>query len=192
MTLINPKEETNMKKDVSAKTNKSDKVPVNRRPHFFTPWFDDIFDSARWVDDFFSRNLSPLAKNLPSLSGPADDRFLSPTIDIDETSNEYIVTADLPGIKKDDIRIECSANQLTLSAERKYESSHDKKSNRRERYYGTYQRSFSLPMGAEMDKVEATYEGGVLCVRIPKGEQAKSRRIQIEENKEKSQETSKH
>ncbi len=183
-----------MKKDVSTKTNRSDKVPVNRRPSFFTPWFDDFFDSARWFDDIFSRNLSQFSRNLPTLSGSTDDRFLSPTIDIDETSNEYLVTADLPGIKKDDIAIECSGNQLTLSAERKYESTDNKKNNRRERYYGTYQRSFSLPTGADMEKVEATYEGGVLTVRIPKGEKAKSRRIQVDEakNRPQDQETSKH
>lgn len=180
-----------MKKDVPTKTNRSDKVPVNRRPHFFTPLFDDIFDSARWFDDFFSRNLSPLSRNMPQISGSADDRFLSPTIDIDETSTEYIVTADLPGVKKEDITLECSGNRLTLSAEKKYESSGDKKNNRRERYYGTYQRSFPLPTGTDMEKIAASYEGGVLSVRIPKGKQTKSRRVQIDENK-KSQEAPKH
>ncbi len=183
-----------MKKNLSTKASRLDKVPINRRPSFFTPWFDDIFDSARWFDDIFSRNLSSFSINPPTLSGSTDVRFLSPTIDIDETSNEYLVTADLPGVKKDDITIECSGNQLTLSAERKYESTDDKKNNRSERYYGTYQRSFSLPTGADMEKIEATYEGGVLNVKIPKREKAKSRRIQVDETKNRSQgqEASRH
>jgi HSP20 family protein len=169
-----------MKKDVATRTNRADRMPVTRRPSFASPWFDD-FEPAKWFDDFFSRDLSPFY---------GDNRFLAPAIDIDETNEEYLVSADLPGVKKEDISIECAGNQLSISAERKYESVDGKKSDRRERYYGSYQRSFTLPAGADMDKVEASYDGGVLNIRIPKGEQAKGRRIEIGEAKSQTQETS--
>jgi HSP20 family protein len=161
-----------MRKDLTTKSNRDDRSPAPRRSSFLSPWFDDYLEPTRWFG--------------------GEDRFLAPAIDIDETDDEYIVSTDLPGVKKEDISVECVGNQLTLSAERKYESSEGKKSDRRERFYGSYQRSFTLPTGVDTDKVEASFEDGVLCVRIPKGEQAKSRRIQIGESKNRSSEEQKH
>lgn len=165
-----------MKKDVATRSNNAEQMPVSRRPSgFFSPWFEDFFEplGMRRFDDFFTRDIAPYYNN----------RFLSPAIDIDETANEYLVSVDLPGIKKEDISIECAGNQLTISAERKSESVEGRKNERRERFYGSYQRSFTLPTGADPDKVEASLEGGVLIVKIAKGEQAKARRIEIGEPK---------
>ena len=160
-----------MKNDVTrSESGRAERMPISRRPSFFTPWFDDDMETTRWFDDFFGRDLSRLARN---------DRFLSPAIDIDETADEYRVCADLPGIKKEDINIECAGNQLTISAERRYENEDGRKQGRRERFYGTYQRSFTLPTGVDPDKIEALYENGELTIRVPKGEQAKAKRIQI-------------
>lgn len=174
-----------MRKDLE-RADRSQRSPVSRRSQFSTPWFDDLFEPTRWFDDMFRRDLAPAAEG----------KFLSPAIDIDETDSEYIVIADLPGVKKEDISVECSGSQLTISAERKYESTEGRKSDRRERYYGSYQRSFTLPSECDPDKIEASFEGGVLNVHIPKGEQAKARRIQIGEGRSQAQsreqETSKH
>ncbi|MEZ0390941.1 MAG: Hsp20/alpha crystallin family protein [Pseudobdellovibrionaceae bacterium] len=159
-----------MRKDIATKTNRAERLPFNRGSGFSSPWMDELFEPLRLFDEFFGRDLLPYDR---------DRRFLAPAIDIDETANEYIVTADLPGLKKEDISIEASGNQLTLSAERKFDSGEDKKSERRERYYGSYQRSFTLPAGADAEKIEASYEDGVLKVHIPKGEQAKARKIEI-------------
>ena len=161
-----------MRKDLTHSTGgRTEHLPVNRRSSFFTPWFDDYMDPARWFDDFFNREFS-------SLSNEA--RVLTPAIDIEETADEYVVSADLPGIKKEDINIECTGNQMSISAERKYESTEQARNvDRRERFYGTYRRSFTLPAGVDTDKIEAACEGGVLIVRIPKVEQAKAKRIQI-------------
>lgn len=159
-----------MKKDIS----RSEQFPISRHANIFGPWFEEYMGS-RWLNDFFSRELTPFSSN--------SDKFLSPAIDIDETSNEYIVTADLPGIKKEDLSIECSGNQLTISAERKYESPEGRRNERKERFYGTYKRSFTLPTGIDADKIEANFEAGELTVHIPKGEQAKTKVIQIGEKK---------
>jgi len=163
-----------MAKDVTKREGRGDRLPVSRRSSVFAPWFDDVFEPYRWLDEVFSREM-------PSFF--SENRMLAPAIDIDETNEAYIVTADLPGVKKEDIQVENVGNQLTISAERRYESTEGKKSERRERYYGTFQRSFTLPSGADMERIEASYDGGVLTVRIPKAEQAKARRIQIGEQK---------
>lgn len=145
----------------------------SRRSSFFSPWLSDN-DPDTWFDNFFGSDMTPFTN---------DRRFLSPAIDVDETAEEYVVSADLPGIKKEDISIDCAGNQLTILAERKYETHENKKGNRHERFHGTYQRSFSLPQGADTAKIVASYESGVLEVHIPKGEAVKSKRIQIGESK---------
>ena len=152
-----------MNKDVTQSRNQMQ----NNRP-------GNVWSNASWLDNFFEADL-------PSFSGEL--KYFSPAIDINETADEYLVSADLPGIKEDDIKIECNANQLTISAERKYDSTESKKENRRERFFGTYQRSFTLPQGVDSEKIDAKYEGGVLEIHIPKGEKVKSRRIQIGSSK---------
>ncbi len=171
-----------MRKDLSRSESGSvDRVPV-RRSQFLSPWLDDYFETPRWLDTFFNRELAGL---------PMEGRFLSPAIDIEETPEEFLVIADLPGIKKDDVNIEYANNQLTITAERKYESKGNKQ-DRRERFFGTYQRSFTLPMGIEEDNIEASFEDGVLTVHVPKGEQTKARRIAVGEKKADKSQKSKH
>lgn len=157
-----------MRKDL-AQSNREKKYPFATRNNGPFYWPDD-FTPSRWFDDFFGSNLSPFSSE--------DARSLSPAIDIDETDNEYQITADLPGIKEENISVDCSGNLLTISAERKYESE-GKKSDRRERFYGVYQRSFTLPQGADPDKIEASYDNGVLLVTIPKVEPVKRRKISL-------------
>lgn len=168
-----------MRKEMTSKSNPVGRMPV-RRSNFFSPWFDDFFEPTKWFEEFPVRGMSPFF---------TENRFLSPAIDIEETDNDYIVSADLPGIKKEDISIECTGNQLILTAERKSEAVEGRRSDRRERYYGTYQRRFTLPAGADAEKIEAAYEGGVLTVWIPKIEQSKARRIPIGEARAQNQES---
>lgn len=158
-----------MKRDL-AQTGRADRLPINRRSSFFSPLFEEYFEPARWFDDFLNREMSGLSEHA---------RSLAPAIDIDETNDEYLITADMPGIKQEDINIECTGNQLTISAERKSETAEGRKQERRERFYGTFQRSFTLPAGVDADKIQAAYEGGVLTITVPKVEQAKARRIEI-------------
>lgn len=175
-------EDIAMAKDVTRQERRGERLPVGRRSSVFAPWFDDVLEPARWLDEFFPREMASLY---------SQGRFLAPAIDIDETSDAYVVSADLPGIKKDDISIECAGNQLSISAERKYEAQEGRRNERRERYYGSFQRTFTLPSGADLEKIEADYDGGVLTVRIPKGESAKARRIEVS-GKKGEQEQSRH
>lgn len=173
-----------MKKDVTHSNYGSrEDLPAQRRAGFFSPWSNDYWEPSRWFDSFLNSDLSVF---------PSDNRFLSPAIDIDETADEYLVSADLPGISREDISIDCSANQLTISAERKFESNDGRKQGRRERFFGTYRRTFTLPTGVDTNKIEADYEGGVLTVHIPKGEQVRSKRIQIGEGRKPSEGKAKH
>lgn len=164
-----------MKKELArTPTGRADRLPISRRSSLFTPWFEDYFEPTRWFDEFLGRDFLPLT---------AGEGFLAPAIDIEETSDEYLVSTDLPGVKKEDINIECSGNQLMISAERKYETVEGRKQDRRERFYGSYCRSFTLPAGSDPEKIEAAFENGVLTVHVHKGEQAKAKRIQIGEKK---------
>jgi HSP20 family protein len=169
LSTANLKKGGYMKKNFS-QLQKLDRFPSHQNNQFFSPWFEDYFEPVRWFDQFINREVM----------GSSDrERWMPPAIDIDETANEFLVCADLPGLRKEDISIECVSNQLTISAERKYESVEGRKQERRERFYGTFQRSFTLPGGVDTEGIQADYEGGVLTVHIPKVEQAKARKIEI-------------
>jgi HSP20 family protein len=107
-------------------------------------------------------------------------RSWMPPVDIQETEEGYRLTAELPGLTKDDINITLENNVLRLSGERKFEKDVKKESYHRiERAYGTFGRSFVLPQQVSSDKVEAAFKDGILTVTVPKAEQAKPRKIAI-------------
>lgn len=104
--------------------------------------------------------------------------------DIRDTGDAYELEADLPGVKKEDIKVELDGNYLTVSAERNTESGEkDKKGNyvRRERSYGSYSRSFDVS-GIQTDQITASYNDGVLQLRLPKKQEAlpNTRRLEIQ------------
>lgn len=89
---------------------------------------------------------------------------------------------DLPGVKKDDIKIELVDNQLVVTGERKTERDENKEGRvRRERYYGSFQRVFTLPLAGDASKIEAGFQDGVLRVVIPKTAASKHQTIKISE-----------
>lgn len=103
--------------------------------------------------------------------------------DIKDNGNEYVLEADLPGFKKEDIKIDVDENTLVISAERHSESENkDKKGNyiRVERSYGSFSRSFDVS-GINTDDISASYEDGVLKLNMPKKTEKKdiSRRLEI-------------
>jgi HSP20 family protein len=104
----------------------------------------------------------------------------TPPVDIYDTDDALVLKAELPGVSKDDVSIEVHHNTLTLRGERKHEAEvKEENYHRVERAYGTFQRSFVLPTMVDQDKVQATYQDGVLELRLPKLESAKPRRIAI-------------
>lgn len=105
----------------------------------------------------------------------------TPPVDIYETNDALVFTADLPGVSKDDVSIEVHQNTLTLRGEREHAAEvKDDRYHRVERAYGPFQRSFVLPTMVNQEKVEATYRDGILELRLPKLETAKPRRIAIQ------------
>jgi HSP20 family protein len=104
----------------------------------------------------------------------------SPLVDITEDEKEYIVKAEIPEMKKEDIKINVHDDILSVSGERKYEKEEKgKKYHRVERAYGSFMRSFTLPDDADGTKVNAEYKDGVLKVHLPKSEKAKPKAIEV-------------
>jgi len=104
----------------------------------------------------------------------------SPLVDITEDDKEYVVKAEIPEMKKEDIKINVHDDVLTITGERKYEKEEKgKKYHRVERAYGSFMRSFTLPEDADGTKVNAEYKDGVLKVRLPKSEKAKPKSIEV-------------
>ncbi len=103
-----------------------------------------------------------------------------PVVDVSETGTEIVVKAELPGMSKDDIELDLQDNVLTLKGEKKQEKKEEKESfHRVERSYGSFSRSFTLPVGVDSEKVQATFKDGVLVITLPKVEEAKQKKIEI-------------
>ena len=103
-----------------------------------------------------------------------------PAMDLVETEDAFVLRADLPGMKQEDVKIEVEDQVLTISGERAAEHEAQQEGfYRLERAFGSFSRSLTLPKGVDAEAVGASFTNGVLEVRIPKPEQAKPRRIQI-------------
>jgi HSP20 family protein len=106
-------------------------------------------------------------------------RFL-PAVDLVETDDHFVLRADLPGLSDDDVKIELEENVLTISGERRSEQEQREDGYYRlERSHGQFARSLTLPQGVDGDGIVATFDRGVLEVKIPKPEQRKPRRVTI-------------
>jgi HSP20 family protein len=107
----------------------------------------------------------------------------APAIDLVEADDHFVLKADLPGLADDDVNIEVQDGTLTISGERRSETEKREKGwYRVERSFGRFSRSLTLPEGVDADKIEASFDKGVLEVRIPKPEERKPRRIEIGAN----------
>ena len=122
----------------------------------------------------------------PSPSGVTDNKEAmsvaqwSPLVDITEDEKEYIVKAEIPEMKKEDIKINVHDDVLAITGERRYEKEEKgKKYHKVERAYGSFMRRFTLPEDADGSKVSAEYKDGILNVHLPKSEKAKPKAIEI-------------
>ena len=123
----------------------------------------DIFD---WAFDGF---------DLPDIF--RSEKALTPAFDISETANEIHVKAELPGMDAKEIDITVTGDLLTIKGEKKEEKGQN--FHRRERRYGSFSRSFRLPVEVKADSIDAGYKDGVLTVTLPKAEAEKARRIEV-------------
>jgi HSP20 family protein len=103
----------------------------------------------------------------------------SPALDLYQNNDNVIARVELPGMRKEDIEISLHDGMLTISGERKSETSEGEKAERTERYVGKFRRSISLPTRVDSNKVTASYRDGVLAVTLPKAEEAKPKQIQV-------------
>jgi len=104
----------------------------------------------------------------------------TPTVDISETEGEYAIKAELPEVKKEDVKVTVEDAVLTIQGERKQEKEDKgKKYHRIERSYGRFVRSFTLPDSVDESKVRAEYADGVLHLHLPKSEKAKPKQIDV-------------
>ena len=104
----------------------------------------------------------------------------APLVDITEDDKEYLIKAELPEVKKEDIKLTAHNDVLTITGERKYEKEEKgKKYHRVERAYGSFERSFTLPEDADAGKIAAEFKDGVLKVHLPKSEKAKPKSIEV-------------
>jgi len=126
------------------------------------------------VDRLFE---SELASTMPLWRQSATAWMLP--LDVIETEDEFIVKASIPGINPDELDISITDNVLTIKGEIKVEEAEDVRYHLRERRFGMFQRSISLPVPVNSDKVEAVYENGVLTLHIPKAEEVKPKHISI-------------
>lgn len=104
-----------------------------------------------------------------------------PKVDVAQNENEFVLHAELPGMKREDIKVSLEDGVLTLSGERKTEDTTESQSYfHRERTYGQFRRSFQMGKDVQADKISAVYKDGILTVTLPKAEEVKPREIEVE------------
>ena len=139
--------------------------------------FRDIITLRERMDRMFEDSLSrfrmPEDATMPT--------FWSPSVDIYETDENIVLKAELPGVDKKDVSVEVKDSTLILKGERKREKEvKEENYHRVERSFGTFMRSFSLPVSVKQDQVKAKFKDGVLEVTLPKSEEAKPKQVKVE------------
>ena len=132
----------------------------------------------RWMDypDFGASMFNTPAFNTSMFS---DNAWL-PAVELVEEDEEFVLTAELPGVSKDNVDLSVDDNVLTLKGEKK--THHEETTDRmhiRERGYGTFDRSFVLPKNVDAGKIRADFHDGLIEIHMPKGEKSKSKHIEI-------------
>jgi HSP20 family protein len=111
------------------------------------------------------------------------ERAWAPALDVQEDKDNFRVSVELPGLKREDIQVSLEEGALVISGERKTETLDESIAvHRQERYYGKFSRVLALPSAVAEDKVKAAYKDGILTVTLPKAEEAKPKTIAVSEN----------
>ena len=140
-----------------------------------TKW--DPFREMEDVFDRFGRAIGWPRRGTQEVMATGD---WAPRVDIAETDNEFTIKAEIPEVKKEDVKVTVDSGVLTIRGERKQEKEEkDKKFHRVERYYGSFTRSFTLPDNVDESKIEASFKDGMLNLQIPKTEAAKPKAIEV-------------
>ena len=163
--------------------------PFSYRGSFLAPWrnrFNPFFASPFGLMRRFEEDMERFFAN--SWPEAAEAEGWWPAMEVTEKEGKMIVRADLPGIDKNDVKVELTDHNMTISGERKREHEEEKEGFRRsERSYGSFCRSLSLPEGVNADQVQAQFKDGVLEVTVSIPESQRTRTIPIEGGSEKKQ-----
>jgi len=174
------------KPNQEAEEKSGNNVPIQRKEDkenqddFVGP----LQDFHRDIDRLFDRTFrdfgfSSFAMDRPFW--PAADGLFKPVTDLSASDKEYTITVEVPGAKKDDIRIEVANNVMTISGEKKQKKEEQEKDfYRQERYYGSFQRVLPLPQDADQDHIKADFNQGVLTVTMPRKDMPKPNVKEIE------------
>ncbi len=138
--------------------------------------FSELLDIRREMDGLFGSFFGGTPVAMAAAEG-----VWAPAVDIQETKDSFLVEAELPGMKQEDIQISIVENTLTLKGERRRDQEvREDGYTRIERAYGTFQRALALPSVVDAAKVRAKYKDGVLQIELPKKEEAKPREIKVQ------------
>lgn len=134
--------------------------------------------------DEFSQDMervfdSILGRTVGSVLRPGSNEKFVPSLDVAETDEGFLVSMDLPGVNPDEVKIEMHEGKLSISGSRKRSDSEDTKLHRIERSHGSFHRVLGLPSEVDVEKIDASYEHGVLTVSLPKIEKQQPTKIQI-------------
>ena len=137
-------------------------------------------EMERRVEDLFRMPFSFMEPSRWTRHRMSEMEGVSPRVDVFEEGDNFVVKAEIPGMKKEDIEVNLTDNMVTISGEKKQEEKVEKKDYYRlERSYGSFTRSFRLPKEVQTDKAKATFKDGVLEVKVPKTEEAKKKEKKI-------------
>ncbi|MBM3271436.1 MAG: Hsp20/alpha crystallin family protein [Candidatus Sericytochromatia bacterium] len=137
----------------------------------------------RQVPHSLLRNLDEISQLFQEAFGEraaAPPGHWQPPADVFETPDAYIICLDLPGTRQEDIRLGVEGNELTLSGDRPYQEPESAKAQRVERAFGSFQRTFPLPVNVNRSGIKAALKDGVLTLRLPKKEEVRAQTINIE------------
>jgi HSP20 family protein len=166
---------------------KEDAMAIERwRPRWgITPWrpFRELEEWERRFDDLFGRSLWRL---------PVEERGWMPAVDVFEKEDRFVVKAELPGMKEDDIDVSVVGDTLSIKGEKKTETEIKEEDYYRcERSYGSFYRSIPIPSNVDANKIEASFEDGVLEVALPKSAKVKPKKIAVSAKKKATKSTKK-
>jgi HSP20 family protein len=141
------------------------------------PTFGKLFGLRNELDRLFDSPFSELARGSQLLS------VWNPALDVYEDKENVTVTAELPGMKKEEIDVSLHDGSLSISGERKREEKFaGAETYREERFVGRFQRTLTLPSAVDGAKVKAQYKDGILTITLPKAEEAKPKQIEVNIN----------
>jgi HSP20 family protein len=176
-----------MAQEVMEKEKKKEVVPVQKGEMVRRGEFDRMLDQFdQMMTEFWRRPFSGLLPSFPSLLRPSRAllgeslALRVPTVDLYEGEEEVVLKAEVPGLSKEDIKIDLTDSMLTLSGEKKKEEEIKEEAyTYSERSYGSFSRSLQLPCAVKAEKAKATFKNGILEVKLPKTEDAKKRHVTV-------------